>query len=50
MQLDLFNENKVSKYEKLIKEIVFICNHYKNTNSIYNQNEIADYILMLIYK
>lgn len=48
MQLDLFNETKLLEYENLIKKIIFICNHYKNTKAIYNQKQIADYILMLI--
>lgn len=48
MQLDLFNEIKLLEYERLIKKLIFICNHYKQTKSIYNQKEIADYILMII--
>lgn len=48
MQLDLFNENKIKEYEKLINSIIYICNHYKSTKAIYNQFEIADYILFLI--
>ena len=48
MQLDLFNEIKLLEYECLIKKIIFTCNYYKNTKKIYNQKEIADYILMLI--
>lgn len=52
MQLDLFNnvllEKENKKFKLYIKNIIWYCNHLKNTKSTYNQDEIADYILHCI--